>query len=101
MAATLIRKPPFVECSVRGGPVSQGGQHARGRQPQAIAQVKKRSAEPSDGRNSQFRCWHLASVYAVQRYVRFWVKTRSERHSIKTALLTPMRSPSSLSDLTG
>jgi hypothetical protein len=42
----------------------------------------------ADERSDHFRIWHIASLSAVQRYVRSWGQTRSGRPTAKTALLT-------------
>jgi hypothetical protein len=35
-------------------------------------------------RSADFRCWHITSVGAVQRHVRSWGQTGSNRHTAKT-----------------
>ena len=73
---------------IRGGHYGQRSCEPRQKAEHMAAPTNAAKREDSSCQLGAVHTWHLASVVAVQRKVRSWVNTGSDRHAAKVTRLT-------------
>ena len=93
MPSHYYRMRVFGRDLIRGGHYGQRSCEPHQKAEHMAAPTNAAKREKSSCQHGAVHTWHLASVIAVQRHVRIWVNTGSDRHPAKVSQLTRMYGP--------